>query len=116
MFFDKIDNLSDLSDLSEAAKRIYEENQRAIDNLFSVFEIILKISRILDKECDYTSYESTNYIKKKNLDRVKEIMSECYGDKELSDYTPKFDALDNVLLYAKSKLNTTKEKGENEHE
>lgn len=113
MFFNRIDNLSDLS---EVAKRMYEENQRAIDNLFSVFEIIIRISRILDKECDYTSYESTNYIKKKNFDRVKEIMSECYGEKELSDYTPKFDALDNVLLYAKSKLNTTKEKGENKHE
>lgn len=116
MFFSRINNLNDLSDLNEVAKRMYEENQKAIDNLFSVIEIILRISRILDKECDCTSYESTNYIKRKNLDRVKEIMSECYGEKELSDYTPKFDALDNVLLYAKSKLNITKEKGENEHE
>lgn len=113
MFFNKIENLSDLN---EVAKRMYEENQKAIDNLFSVIEIILRISKILDKECDYTSYEGTNYIKKKNFDRVKEIMSECYGEKELSDYTPKFDALDNVLIYAKSKLNTIKEKGENEHE
>ena len=113
MFISRIDNLNSLS---EVAKKLYEENQNAINNLFSVIEIILKIARLLDKECDYGSYESTNYIKKKNLERVKEIMSECYGEKELSDYTPKFDALDNVLLYAKSKSITTKEKGENKHE
>lgn len=100
MFFSKIDNLDSLSGV---AKKLYEENQNAINNLFSVIEIILKIARLLDKECDYGSYESTNYIKKKNLERVKEIMSECYGEKELSDYTPKFDALDSVLIYAKSK-------------
>lgn len=110
MFFNEMNNLN------EIAKKMYEENQQAINNFFKVLDIILKVARLLDKECDYGSYESTNYIKKKNLDRVKEIMSECYGEKELSDYTPKFDALDNVLLYAKSKLNTTKEKGENEHE
>lgn len=114
MFFSGIEVTQ--NNYNEIAKRMYEENQNAINNLFSVIEIILKISRLLDKECDYNSYESTNYIKKKNLERVKEIMSECYGEKELSDYTPKFDALDNVLIYAKSKLNTTKEKGENKHE
>lgn len=112
MFFSGIET----SNFDEIAKKMYEENQQAINNFFKVIDIILRVARLLDKECDYESYESTNYIKKKNLDRVKEIMSECYGEKELSDYTPKFDALDNVLLYAKSKLNTTKEKGDNKHE
>jgi hypothetical protein len=92
----------------EAAKNMYEANQNAINDLFTVFEIVLKVAKSLDKECDYESYESTNHIKKKNLDRVKEIMSECYGNKELDDYTPKFDALDIVLIYARSKSNTNK--------
>lgn len=112
MFFSRIET----SNFDEIAKKMYEENQQAINNFFKVVDIILRVARLLDKECDYESYENTNYIKKKNLDKVKEIMSECYGEKELSDYTPKFDALDNVLLYAKSKLNTTKEKGDNKHE
>lgn len=100
MFFSRIDNLDSLS---EVAKKLYEENQNAINNLFSVIEIVLKIATLLDTEYDCNSYVKANYIKKKNLERVKEIMSECYGEKELSDYTPKFDALDSVLIYAKSK-------------
>lgn len=97
---------NEMKDLNEVVKNRYEENQNAIDNFFSIFEIVLKIATLLDKEYDCNSYENTNYIKKKNLDKVKEIMSECYGNKNLDDYTPKFDALDNVLIYAKSKSNT----------
>lgn len=96
------------NNFNEIAKNMYEENQNAINNLFSIFEIVLKIATLLDKEYDCNSYGSTNYIKKKNLDKVKEIMSECYGNKDLDDYTPKFDALDNVLIYAKLKSNTNK--------
>lgn len=96
------------NNINEVVKNMYEENQNAINNLFSILEIILKIATLLDEEYDCNSYERTNYIKKKNLDKVKEIMSECYGNKDLDDYTPKFDALDNVLIYAKSKLNTNK--------
>ena len=85
------------------AKNMYEENQKAIDDLFNTIDIIIKVAKLLDKDCDLDSYENKTYIKKKNLEKVKKIMSECYGNQELDDYTPKFDALDMVMVYAKLK-------------
>ncbi len=96
------------SNCTEIAKKMYEENQNAIDNLFKIINIVMKVAKLLESNLsEYECFENSNF-KKKYIDMVKEIMSECYGNKELNDYTPKFDALDEVLIYAKSKSNTTK--------